>query len=137
MKNRVTARSRTAIAERLRFISRPVFGRSPDASALLQEMSAERHNRIAGVQSGDHSGFAGYMNKLDGLKLYGRGCAVQDPNAGLLTVIEHGSQRHLDFRLACLPCKPNGYRRAKRCCRGLTVEHITGLIGTGLGIGGV
>ena len=100
-------------------------------------MSAERNNRIAGAQSGDHSGFAGHTNKLDGPKVYGRGGAVQDPNAGLLAVIEHGSQRHLDFRLARLACKPNGYRRAKRCCRRLAVEHIAGLIGTGLGIGGV
>jgi hypothetical protein len=100
-------------------------------------MSAERNNRIAGVQSRDHGGFAGHPNELDGPKMYGRGGAVQSPNAGLLAVIEHGCQRHLDFRLACLTCNTNGYRRAKRYRGGLTVEHIAGLIGTGLGIGGV
>ena len=69
--------------------------------------------------------------------MYGRSGAVEDPNAGLTAVIEHGSQRHLDFGLTYLARQPNSYRRAKRCCRGLTVEHIAGLIGTGLGIGGV
>ena len=61
----------------------PAFRCSPDARALLKEMSAERNNRITGVHSGDHGGFAAHPNKLHGLKAYGRGGAVQDPNAGL------------------------------------------------------
>src|SRR5438034_6872785 len=99
-------------------------------------MSAERNNRITKAQSGDHGGFTAHSNKLDWPKAYGRGGAVQDPNAGLPAVIEHGSQRHLDFRLTRLACQPNGYRRAKGCCRGLTVEHIARLVGTALSIGG-
>lgn len=69
--------------------------------------------------------------------MYGRGGAIQHPNAGLPAIIEHGSQWHLNLRLLHLACKPNGYRRAKRCRGSLAVEHIAGLIGAGLGIGGV
>src|SRR5262245_26029813 len=98
-------------------------------------MSAERNNRIAGAQSEDHGGFAAHPNELDGPKSYGRGGAVHDPDAGLLAVIEHGSQRYLDFLLTRLACQPNGYRRSKRCCRSFTVEHIAGLVSAGLGIG--
>src|SRR5213596_711905 len=100
-------------------------------------MSAERNNRITKAQSGDHGGFAAHSNKLDGPKAYGRGGAVQNPNAGLPAVIEHGSQRHLDFRRTRQAWQPKGYRRAKRCCRGFTVEQITGLISTGLSVCGV
>src|SRR5204862_4673699 len=106
----------------------PAFRRSSDAGALLQEMSAEGNNPIIRAQSEDHSGFAGQTRKLDGPKVYGRRTAVEDPNAGRSAVIEHSSQRHLDFRLSLLACKPNGDRRSKRCRRGLTVEPIVGLI---------
>ena len=100
-------------------------------------MSAERNNRVTRAQSGDHGGFAAHSNKVDGPKAHGRGAAVEDPNTGLAAIIEYGPQRHLNFRLARLAGQANGYSRAKRCCRGLTVEHITGLKGTGLSIGGV
>src|SRR6266545_5317341 len=100
-------------------------------------MSAERNNRITRAQPGDHSALAAHSSKLDGPEVYGRSGAVQDPDAGLSAVIEHGCQRHLDFSLGGLARQPNGYRRPKRCCRSFTVEHVTGLIGTGLSIGGV
>src|SRR5437764_15440324 len=100
-------------------------------------MSAKRNNRITRAQSGDHGALAAHSNKLDGSEVYGRGGAVQDPDAGLPAVIEHGSQRHLDFPLARLAWQPNGYRRAKRCCRSFTVEQITGLIGTAVSLCGV
>src|SRR5437773_10322333 len=99
-------------------------------------MSAERNNPIIRTQSGDHGGFAGHACELDGPKVYGRGSAVEDPDAGLSAVIEYGSKRHLDFRLSLLACQPNGDCRTKRCRRSLTVEHIAGLVGAGLGIGG-
>jgi hypothetical protein len=57
-------------------------------------MSAERNDRIARTESGDHGGFAGHTHKLDGPKVYGRGGAVQDPDPGPLAVIEHGSEWH-------------------------------------------
>jgi hypothetical protein len=52
-------------------------------------MSAERNDRITRTQSGDHCDFTAHPNKLDVPKVYGRGGAVQDPNAGLPAVIEH------------------------------------------------
>jgi hypothetical protein len=48
-----------------------LLGRSPDASALLQEMSAERNNRITRTQTRDHGAFAAQPNKFDGPKAYG------------------------------------------------------------------
>ena len=56
-------------------------------------MSAERNNPIIKTQSGDHGGFAGQACELDGPKVYGRGSAVEDPNAGRASVIEHSSER--------------------------------------------
>src|SRR6266566_3953536 len=100
-------------------------------------MSAERNNPIIRTQSGDHGGFAGQACELDGPKVYGRGSAVEDPNAGRASVIEHSSERHLDFRLSLLARKPNGDRRSKRRRRGLTIEHVAGLVGAGLSVGGI
>ena len=100
-------------------------------------MSAEGNNLITKAQSRDHDSFAAHPNKFDGPKVYGRGGAIQDPNAGLAAIVEHGSQGHLDFRLSRLAWKPNRYRRAKRRRGGFTIEHITPLIGTGLSIGGI
>jgi hypothetical protein len=55
----------------LDFSVAPTFSGGPDAGALLQEMSAERNNRITRAQSRDHGGLVGHPNKPDRLKAYG------------------------------------------------------------------
>ncbi len=100
-------------------------------------MSAERDHRLPHLDAGNHRGFAGHTDKLDEPEVYSRRGAVEDPNASLPSIIEHGSERYLDFPLTRLICKSNGHCRPKRCRYDLTVEDITGLIGARLGIGGV
>ena len=103
----------------------------------MQELRTERDDWISRVHSGDHGGFVCHPKKLDGPKVHSGRAAVQDPNAGLPTVIEHGSQRHLGFGLGRLACQPNRYGRAERCLRVLSVQHISSFIGAGLDIGGI
>src|SRR4051812_32892852 len=98
MKNSVTARSRTARAERLKLRIGHRLLVCPDDLSLVQEVRSERHHLFAGVEPAGHDDVLPTdRGNADEAELHFRP-VVHGPNARPVAAIKDGADGHQDGR---------------------------------------